>query len=108
MDGVEGGGDSSGEKMPAVVDLEDDSTPAMDRETPESFHSSSDTHLVVDEAAGAVGGEPLPPSSGQDSASEEELTDLMARLRMNPILRTRLEENLIEDGRALGNARAQG
>lgn len=117
MDGSEGGDGSQGEKIPPVVDVEDEAmvgvAPAVDgnRDSPQSFHSSSEAPLEVDEDAGAVGVAgvgSLSSRPGQDSSTEDDLAGLLARLRMNPLLRARLEENLIEDGRALGSARAQG
>jgi hypothetical protein len=118
MDGSEGGEGSRREGSPPVVDLEEEArasaaaaaAAAVDegRESPDSFHSSAGTPLVVDEAVEDAGAGPSSSQQGQDLSGGDELAGLLARLRMNPLLKARLEESLIEDGRALSSARAQG
>lgn len=119
MDGSEGGDDSRREGSPPVVDVEEEARASVaaaaaaavvdgGRDSPDSYHSSAETPLVVDEAAEDAGAGPSSSQQGQDLPGGDELAGLLARLRMNPLLKARLEESLIEDGRALSSARAQG
>ncbi len=61
----------------------------------------------VVEIAGASGVGPLGPAPGLGGAGDE-LETMMSRLRLDTVLRTRLEERLIAEGRQVAGARARG
>ena len=114
MDGAEGGDSSrreesspSDEVSDEVIVEGDEVEASVDQSSRSPPRSSPEPKLVIAEE-GASGTGQMPARPGQGFTCEEELEELMDRLRVNPLLRTRVEEHLIEDGRALNNARAQG
>jgi hypothetical protein len=112
MDGAEGGDSSRREESSPSDEVSDEvlvesDEAAVDQSSRSPPRSSPEPKLVIAEE-GASGVGPLPARPGQGFTCEEELEELMDRLRVNPLLRTRVEEHLIEEGRALNSARAQG
>lgn len=59
------------------------------------------------DVAGAAGVGPLGQAPGLGGATDE-LEAMMSRLRLDAVLRTRLEERLIAEGRQVADAHARG
>ncbi len=102
---------SPGEILPDNATVEEDNGGHSSSESTIESTPSPDVRPPQDqdvaEIAGASGVGPLGPAPGLGGAGDE-LENMMSRLRLDTVLRTRLEERLIAEGRQVAGARARG
>ena len=102
---------SPGEILPDNATVEgDDGEHSSSESTVESTPSPSVRPPQDQDVAGSGGASgvgPLGPAPGLGGAGDE-LEEMMSRLRLDTVLRTRLEERLIAEGRQVAGARTRG